>query len=61
MAENELSVFAHRLKEHIPNDEVLAIEVKALIDERNNNQAKVDWQIRIEDAHINKKSRVNDT
>jgi len=52
MAEIELSVFSRRLKEYIPNDEMLMIEVQALTDERNNNQASIDWRFRTDDARI---------
>jgi len=52
MAEIELSVFSRRLKEHIPDKETLMTEVQALTDERNNNQASINWQFRSEDARI---------
>jgi hypothetical protein len=52
MAEIDLSVFSRRLKEYIPDDDTLATEVKALTNERNYNQASVDWRFRTEDARI---------
>jgi hypothetical protein len=52
MAEIELSVFSRRLKEYIPNDEMLVIEILALTDERNNHQAFIDWRFRTDDARI---------
>lgn len=52
MAEIELSVFSRRLKEYFPDDDTLASEVKALTNERNNNQASVDWRFRTEDPRI---------
>lgn len=52
MAEIELSVFDCGLKEYIPDDEILVIEVVAFVDNRNGADATVDWQFRIEDARI---------
>jgi len=52
MAEIDLSVFSRRLKEYIPDDVTLAHEVFALTNERNNNQASIDWQFRTDDARI---------
>jgi transposase len=52
MAEIDLSVFSRRLKEYIPDDDTLAEEVFALINERNNNHASIDWQFRTDDARI---------
>lgn len=52
MAEIELSVFGRRLKKHIPVDETLTIEVDALVDDRNQGEATVDWQFRTDDARI---------
>jgi hypothetical protein len=43
MAEIELSVFDRRLKEYIPDDETLVIEVDALVYDRNGADATVDW------------------
>jgi transposase len=43
MAEIELSVMKRRLKEHIQNEEILQVEVKALTDQRNSVHATVDW------------------
>jgi hypothetical protein len=52
MAEIELSVFGRRLKKHIPDQEILAVEVQALVNQRNQAQATVDWQFRTDDARI---------
>jgi hypothetical protein len=52
MAEIELSVFDRRLKQHIPDDDTLTVEVQALTDQRNSTNATVDWQFRTEDARI---------
>jgi len=52
MAEIELSVFSRRMKKYIPNDDTFAGEVQALTDERNNNQASIDWRFRTDDARI---------
>jgi len=52
MAEIELSVFSRRLKEYIPDDDLLVIEVQALTDDRNNNHASINWRFRTEDARI---------
>jgi hypothetical protein len=52
MAEIELSVISRRLKEYIPEDAMLVVEVQALTDDRNNNQASIDWRFTTEDARI---------
>jgi transposase len=52
MAEIELSVYSRSLKRHIPTEEMLVNEVRALTAERNNNQKKVDWQFFTKDARI---------
>jgi hypothetical protein len=52
MAEIELSVVSRRLKEYIPEDDTLASEVQALTDDRNNNQAYIDWRFTTDDARI---------
>lgn len=52
MAEIELSVYSRSLKHHIPNEEMLIKEVRALTDERNQDQAKVNWQFFAADARI---------
>jgi hypothetical protein len=52
MAEIELSVFDRRLKDFIPDDDMLFKEVSALVQDRNHSQATVDWQFRTEDARI---------
>jgi len=56
MAEIELSVFDRRLKAFIPDDDVLFIEVNAMVNMRNHSNATVDWQFRTEDARIKLKS-----
>lgn len=56
MAEIELSVFDRRLKDFIPDDDMLFIEVNALVDSRNDSKATVDWQFRTKDARIKLKS-----
>lgn len=56
MAEIELSVFNRRLKDFIPDDDMLFIEVNALVDSRNDSKATVDWQFRTKDARIKLKS-----
>jgi hypothetical protein len=40
------------LKEYIPEDDTLASEVQALTDDRNNNQAYIDWRFTTDDARI---------
>jgi len=52
MAEIELSVFSRRLKQHIPNDTILAKEVQAITDDRNDAHSIINWQFRTEDARI---------
>jgi hypothetical protein len=52
MAEIELSVFTRRLKKYIPTEEMLVKEVHALINERNTNLTKVDWQFFTPDTRI---------
>ena len=52
MAEIELSVFNRRLKDFIPDEDMLFKEVSALVQDRNHSQATVDWQFRTEDARI---------
>lgn len=52
MAEIELSVISRRLKKHIPDPETLAVEMKALVNQRNQVGASVDWQFHTEDARI---------
>lgn len=52
MAEIELSVYSRSLKKHIPIEEMLVTEVRALTDERNENHHKVDWQFFAADARI---------
>jgi hypothetical protein len=52
MAEIELSVYSRSLKHHIPTEEMLKNEVRALTDERNQAQTKVNWQFFAADARI---------
>lgn len=52
MAEIELSVYERRLKEHIPDDPTLVIEVNAITNQRNSALVTVDWQFRTPDARI---------
>jgi hypothetical protein len=52
MAEIELSVLDRRLKDYIPDDETLHMEVNALVQDRNHSQATVKWQFRTENARI---------
>jgi len=52
MAENELSVYSRSLKQHIPTEELLVSEVRALTEERNEHHHKVDWQFFTADARI---------
>lgn len=56
MAEIEVSIFDRRLKDFIPDDETLSIEVNALVDSRNDSKATIDWQFRTRDARIKLKS-----
>jgi len=46
IVEIELSVYEHRLKEHIPDDPSLFAEVQAITSQRNAAQVTVDWQFR---------------
>jgi hypothetical protein len=52
MAEIELSVFSRRLKEYIPDDDMFLVEVNAVTDDRNNNQASIDWRFTTDNARI---------
>lgn len=52
MVEIELSLIDRRLKAFIPDDESLSMEVNALVDERNQSEATVDWQFRTDNARI---------
>ena len=52
MAEIELSVINRRLKSHIPNEQMLMVEIQAMLEDRNSNRATVDWQFRTSDARI---------
>jgi transposase len=52
MAEIELSVYSRSLKKHISTEEMLVKEERALTDERNKNQTKVNWQFFTVDARI---------
>lgn len=52
MAEIEWGVYSRSLPKHIPDDERLSIHVQALTEERNSNEAGVDWQFRTDDARI---------
>lgn len=52
MAEIELSIFDRRLKDYIPDEDILIEEVNALVHDRNHSQATVDWQFRTDDARI---------
>jgi hypothetical protein len=52
MAEIELSAYDRRLKEHIPDDPSLFVEVQAITSQRNPAQVTVDWQYRIPDARF---------
>lgn len=52
MAEIELSVLSRWLNKPIPDDRVLDKEVHAAVDERNNNDAGVDWRFTTENARI---------
>lgn len=53
MAEIELSVLARQcLRRRIPDQETLAHEVQAWVDERNAQVAKVDWRFSTADARI---------
>lgn len=56
MAEIEVSIFDRRLKDFIPDDDTLSIEVNALVDSRNDSKATIDWQFRTRDARIKLKS-----
>jgi hypothetical protein len=52
MAEIEWGVYSRSLPEHIPDDEILSIHVRALTKERNSMEASVGWQLRTDDARI---------
>lgn len=52
MAEIELSVLSRWLNKHIPDDGVLDNEVNAVVDERNNDHAGVDWRFTTKNARI---------
>jgi hypothetical protein len=52
MAEIELSVFSRMLKQHIPGETILAIEVQTITEERNGVHAIINWQFRTKDARI---------
>jgi hypothetical protein len=52
MAEIELSVLSRWLDKHIPDDRVLDTEVRAAVDERNNDHDSVDWRFTTENACI---------
>jgi len=56
MAEIELSVLSRWLNKPIPDDRMLDKEVHAAVDERNNNDAGVDWRFTTENARIKLKS-----
>ena len=56
MAEIELSAVSRRLKQHIPNEEMLRTEVQALVSDRNCKHNSVKWQFRTDDARIKLKS-----
>jgi hypothetical protein len=48
----ELSVYERRLKEHIPSDPNLSVEVQATTIQQNSAQVTVDWQFRTPDVRI---------
>jgi hypothetical protein len=52
MVEIELSVFGRTMKNYIPEEQTFRSEAQALTDERNQSNAKVDWQFRSADARI---------
>jgi hypothetical protein len=52
MAEIELSVLSRWLDKHIPDDRALGTEVHAAVDERNNDDASVNWRFTTENARI---------
>lgn len=52
MAEIELSVFGRTMKSYLPEEQLFRDEAQALANERNDSQAKVDWQFRNADARI---------
>ncbi len=56
MAEIELGVLSRWLNKPIPDDRMLDKEVHAAIDERNNNDAGVDWRFTTENPRIKLKS-----
>jgi hypothetical protein len=52
MAEIELSVLGKSMKTYLPEEQMFRSEAQALVDERNQALAKVDWQFRTADARI---------
>ncbi len=52
MVEIELSVLGRSMKKLIPEEQTFRSEAQALVDERNQTLAKVDWQFRTADARI---------
>ena len=57
MAEIELSAFTRQcLGQRMGEEEALVHQVRALEQERNHKQAKVDWQFRTENARIKLKA-----
>jgi len=52
MAEIELSVFSRTMKNYIPEEDRFREEAQALVHERNEANAIVDWQFRSADARI---------
>jgi hypothetical protein len=52
MAEIELSVLGKSMKTYLPEEQIFRREAQALVDERNQALAKVDWQFRTADARI---------
>lgn len=52
MVEIELSVLGRSMKNWIPQEQTFRSEAQALVDERNQALAKVDWQFRTADARI---------
>jgi hypothetical protein len=59
MAEIELSAFDRRLKENIPDDAALSVEVNALVEDRNNKHDTVNWQFFTEDARLKLKKYIH--
>jgi hypothetical protein len=52
MAEIELSVFSRKLKQHIPTEAALSVEIEAIVAGRNEVKSIIDWQFRTPDARI---------